>query len=370
MASLVLPPNVKATCLSWVPNIDSVPTYFASERTLMVGSGSDYLTVLDVDTGKVLVNVPSEGRVVTGVAQDKASELLFFGTEKGLVKSVKAYSYLPHSRFQADSKINPDLGIFNDAVIFSTVAGTLYGLDIKDLKQRFKLESKDVSERLRLTTQSGWRAVMFKGQNAGRIVVPAPEGELLFVDPATGDIKDKLSLGVASPKQFPDIVAPLVWLKDTLWVASYDLGLFAVDAQSAQIKRRFDHFKILELAADGQTLYAATSESLIALDTDARVIWRNDFSTLKSRVGRLGYPFNNFKGSSERIFRGSISELIIWDKKIALASMSGSLGIFDAGTGDLLQVLGNNVGFSSNITKVDGGIFAMSRMGNLLRFTF
>lgn len=368
--SLVSPVSTSKNCRSFVGNVSSAPTYFAPLQLIVSGSASENLLVSDARNGKQIVVIPAEGRVVTPVLFAKDSGQLFFGTEKGIVQSINAFSYEKRAVFNADSQVNSDIHFFNDTIIFSTMMGTIYCLEQKDLSKKWKIKNDRVMEgQLHLASYARWMSVQEKGANT--VIMARPMGELSFINAKEGKVTNTLQLGMVAAKEFADIVAPMVWLNGTLFVASYDLGLFAIDPQLGQIKRSYPaEKKIIQLATDGQALFAATKETLFALDSNAQRIWVNHFGEIYTKRERYGFPFDKYRESPNKLFIGSVSNLWVVGKTVILTMDEEGIGLFNGGDGKFVSAI-SKLGVGPNFTINDeNNIFAVTRLGTLIKLSF
>ncbi len=205
------------------------------------------------------------------------------------------------------------------------------------------------------------------------MIVPHADGYLSIIDANSGGLKKHISLGTGRPNGFPDIVAPMISLRNQLWVASHDLGLFCIDLPSLQIREQRNLMEITQLASDGHDLFAATPNVLMAISDNGRLRWKNNLATVKTKLPPLGYPFSQNTEGNKRLFFGAPSRLLIQEKQeeIIMATSYGSLGIFDKANGPLVKILGHSVGFGPKIDWAGpDSIVAMSRRGLLMKFQF
>lgn len=355
-------------CIQWEPNVSAFPTYEPSRRLVFSGAADDLLHVVDADNGRHLAAVVTAGRVVTKITFDFTSGRAYFGTDKGTFYCIDGYSFQQIFSVNADSKINNNLVLVNDAVIFTTAVGTVYAVDAKSGDVRWRLEQPLAKERLRLSQQSN--IIVQNGEDAKSttVIVPHNDGYLSVIDARSGKLIKRIDLGVLTGNGSPDIVAPMVVQKNRLWVASYDLGLCIVDLLSLRMREQIPVKGVLALATDGATIFAATSEEMMALSESGGIKWRGDFSKIKSRSNRAGFPFNIFSQGARRMFFGMPSGMLVDDQHIMLSTSLGSIGVFDKLTGRLIEILGNSVGFSGIEWSGPRSFMAISKRGILMKF--
>lgn len=358
------------SCIQWQPNVDAAASYHASTRRFFSGAGDELLHVLDADTLATVAQIVTIGRVITESVFSRDGTMLFVGTDKGFVLGIDAFSFKRVFSFAADSKINNNLTFADDALVFTSSIGTIYSIDQKTGEKKWSLEQPLASERLKLASESTIHVFEDIGmaQKESSLVVPHADGYVSIVRAKTGELKKQVKLGTARPNGFPDIVAPMIWLKNKLWIASFDLGLFAFDIFSGRIHKEVPLKEIVQLSTDGKTLYAASSDVLYAIEDNGEIQWKNNLFEIKSRALRVGYPFEHFRQGGKRIFFGLPSRLLVNDTHIIFGTSIGSLGIFNK-MGQLEKIAGNSVGFGPKINWAGPEhVVAVSKRGLLMKF--
>jgi len=373
LASLLGPPT--KDCIQWQPNVDAAPTYDFSRRLFFVGAGDDYLHVLDADSGEPIAQVSTEGRVITRALFNKDGSVFFLGTDKASVLALDAFTFARVFSFTADSKINNNMIMVDKALVFTSAVGTIYSVNSETGELNWRLPQPLAAERLRLSSNSNIIVAEKKmlADAPLTLVVPHADGYISVIDAASGEVKKRVSLGISRPNGFPDIVAPMVILRNQLWVASYDLGLCAIDLTTFQIREQRNISEITQLASDGHSLYAATPNVLMSLSDAGIIKWKNNIAEISAKLAPLGYPFTHSMDSSKRLFYGTPSRLLLREKQgeLIMATSYGSLGVFDKSNGQVIKILGNSVGFGPKIDWAGSdSIVAMSRRGLLMKFQF
>lgn len=369
IASIMGPPQ--KSCIQWEPNVNAFPTYEPGRRLILSGAPDDLLHVIDADTGRAFAKIVTFGRVITKAVFGDDHAVFYVGTEKGMLYAFDAYSFAPIFSLSADSKINNNLTLIKDAVIFTSSMGTIYCIDGRTGAVRWQIEQPMAKERLRFSQQSNIYA--FKEANQGIeedfIVVPHSDGYLSVIHVPTGKIKKRIELaGSPQANGFPDIVAPMVVFKNNrLWVASYDLGIAIIDLGSLRVREQIEQRGILELATDGSTMFAASADAIFSLADSGKILWKNDISTIKSRAPRTGFPFERFSQGAKRMFYGVPTRMLLSGKRILLSTSLGSIGIFDKTTGKNLAILGHSIGFGA-LEWAGSDFMAVSRRGLLMKF--
>ena len=198
--------------------------------------------------------------------------------------------------------------------------------------------------------------------------MPHPDGYLSFVRFSNGIVKRTLQLSTNS-EGFPDIVTPLILVGDTIFLASFDAGIFAVDVSTGQVIRRVEIKGIVQLATDGQYLFAAKDGMLYRFSDDlVRQDFVVNFGELRSKRASLGWPFNRQTFIGQRVLSGMNTRLLIKDKHIFMGTSLGGMAIFDKETGELVRLVGEALGFGPNIGMAGDSVVGMTTAGWLVEF--
>jgi len=374
LPSLVGPPSEKNNCLPWVANIDGEPTYEPSRRWVFTGSGDNFLHILDADNGRIFGRIPTIGRVVTYVVFSPDGTKMYFGTDQGVVAGYDAFSFKKLFSFQADSRVSNDLIIVGESVVFSSGLATVYKLNRQDGQELWQLKRPINPGRVKLASYSNILFLKNDHSFAGKdiLVVPHPDGFVSVLDFESGNEQHHIQLGAPGAKgTFPDIVAPMLYVGTSLWVASYDRGIVRLDPRSGQVISTININEVQQMVSDGERVYAASSKSLMALSTSGSIIWKKDFNKLKTRGARYGFPFVNFNPGPKRVLNGQPSRLLLSDGGLIMATSLGAMAMFDLRNGSLWQVVGNSLGFGPKISFFGSeGVFALTPRGSLALFLF
>jgi hypothetical protein len=368
LASLIGPPV--SGCIEWQGNVDASPTYDSSRRFIFVGAADNFFHVLDADNGRPISQISTAGRVTTDAKFGDDRSLLYIGTDKGMVYGLDAFSFVRIFSFAADSQVNNNLTLVGDALVFTSGMGTIYSINSRNGLLNWQIEQPLAAERLRLSENSNiWYEGSVKNPDDILLVVPHADGYLSLIRAKVGQVEKKITLGTARANSFPDIVAPLIWFNNMLWVASYDLGVFSIDIANWQIGRHMDLTKIVQLASDGKVLFAASTQTLYAISSASEIKWQNNFSEIMSKTPPLGFPFNRVQLGAKHMFFGSPSRLLLNESDIIMATSSGSVGIFAKATGQVREIVANSVGLGPKINWAeDASFMAVSRRGLLMKF--
>jgi len=371
LASLLSPPSARQNCIQWNANVDAAPSVEHARRLVFVGAGDQYLHVLDADTGLPFLEIKTEGRVITETLFSADGSHFYFGTDKGAVFGYDAFNFKEIFSFQADGSINNDLLLDNNAIVFSTGLATVYRIDTLG-KELWRLERPLSSNRLTLASNSN--IVVLKDRVSGKVgnylAIGHPEGYISIIHATLGaeDLRTIRLDGGGRPASFPDIIAPMIYLNNLLWVASFDRGIFVVDQENGHIRNRIEVTEVSQLALDHEAIYGATSNELFALSSMGEFLWRTDFSGIKTKEARYGFPFSRLRQGAKRVFMGVPSKLLIRNNKILMATSQGAMGEFST-KGALLRVVGNSLGFGPKIGVWEGqGVAASTRRGLLALF--
>lgn len=366
IASLVGSPA--ASCIQWEPNVTAFATYEPSRRLIFCGAADNLLHISDADSGKPLAKVVTAGRVVTKIAFGKNRALMYFGTEKGKLYGLDAYSFEPIFTLNADGKINNNITLVDNTVVFTSAIGTVYGVDATTGFIKWQVAQPLQKERLRFAQQSNLVVMNDEPTKSTLVIVPHSDGYLSAIDAESGKVRRRLDLGIAQGNGFPDVVAPMVLMKNRLWVASHDFGIAIVDLTSFRIREQITLSGVLELATDGSAVYAATADAVFRLRENGEIAWKNDIATVKSRIPRAGFAFDKFSQGSKRMFYGVPTRILVDENHLMLSYSLGSIGIFDKGSGHVSAILGNSIGFSALEWAGPFSFMAVSKRGLLMKF--
>lgn len=369
LTSLMGPPT--KSCIQWQPNVDAAPTYEPSRRILFAGAADNFLHVVDADNGKRLAQITTIGRVVTNVVFAADSTLMYVGTDKGVVHAIDAYSFVQSFTVNADSKINNDMVLVEDALVFTTALGTMYQINRHNGAITWRIEQAQLQDRLRLSSNANIVAITDTKQSGKEplVVTPHADGTLSIIGARSGHVHQHITLGVSRGNGFTDIVALMVWFKNKLWVASHNLGLFSLDMPSGKIIDQVSINEIVQLATDGIHLFLASADTVYALSDLGTVIWKNQISDIWSRSAPAAFPFHGFTGGKKRSLYGVPSKLLITQDRLIMATSAGAIGVFDKNSGVLLKLVGDSVGFSPKIGWAGtNDLVAISRRGLLMKF--
>lgn len=360
-----------ASCIPWQANVEAVATFEPSRRLIIAGAADSFLHVIDADNARRIAQVATEGRVVTEALLDKELSVMYIGTDKGWIHALDAYSFKRIFSVQADSAISNDLMLVQQSLVFTTALGTLYALEQRNGAVRFRVPTPDQDrEKIRLARQTN--LVVFergKENNELAVVVPHASGMVSMVNFESGNVLQSIKLSPGQEKGFSDIVAPMIWFKNRLWIASYDGGIFGLDTASGRVIDVIPIKEVVQLASDGTTLFAASTDVIYAISESLKVAWMNPIADKKSRPSPAGYPFNQYHGGLKRMFYGMPSRLLLGSNHIIFATSAGSLGLLNKATGVLEKLVGNGVGYGSSIGWAGAtDLVAISKRGLLMKF--
>lgn len=362
ISSLLGPPT--KGCMQWLANVKAAATWEKSRRLVFLGSGDEFLHIVD-ENGQPLYDLSTTGRVITDSLFNQDRTKFFIGTDKGVIYGIDSFTFKPEFSFTADSEINNNLLLLND-LIFTSALGTIYCLDPNDGKLKWHIEQPLTVDRLRLASNSN--IIPYGEGEPSHVLVPHAEGYVSLVDIKAGTVEKKIVLGMSRSSKFLDVVAPMVWLKNHLWVASYGLGIFAVDIHTGRVRHSVLENGILQLTSDGDKLFAASADTIFSIKNSGDINWKSPLNEIKSRVPRAAFPFNKMDRGAKRMFYGAPSRLLLIGNKLITAFSAGSIGVFNQTSGKLEDILGNSVGFNASVNWADGNILMVSKRGLLMKF--
>lgn len=366
---------VEQGCLSWAKNVDAAAYYDISRRIIFTGSAANYLHVLDADSLNELFLVQTGSRVITKPLKSPDGNLLAFATLNGRIFLLDAYTYETKLFFDVGSLVNNDLLFFENSLFFSNKLGNVYSIDTKDFSSKeakllWKIDRPAGKIALKLSSNSNLLLYKNSINSVNYLLAPHFSGYISLINATTGKIEKDLTLTKPGASyDFPDIVAPLVLVDNAVYAASYKAGLFKISLPSLQvISRREDLTKIIQLSKTNDGIIAATTENLFSISFNNIIKWKNNFSLIKTKSLAYGYPFSFI--DQRPALMGGISNIIIYNNIILMASDMGGLGIFDLKSGSLMGIKGGLIGFGPKVEFYEGLLFSVSKAGSLFKYSF
>ncbi len=366
LASLIGP--AATSCIQWEPNVTAYPTYEPSRLLIISGAADHLLHITKADDGRPLAKVPVAGRVITEAVFGAGNAVFYVGTDKGKFYAFDAYSFKPIFSINADSKINNNITIVDKQVVFTSSVGTIYAVDSRTGVVLWQVAQPLARDRLHLAPQSNIEKHEDLASKSEFIMVPHADGYVSTIDAHSGKLKKKTEVTTAQSHGFPDIVAPMVAIKNRLWVASNDGGVAIIDSVSARIRELVPIHGVIDMVSDGSSVYLATTDTVYRMNEAGEVLWKGDIAPIVSRTPRAAFPFEHFAQGAKRMFFGFPTGMLVDDKRLVISYSLGSLGVFDKESGRLIQIAGNSVGFSSIKWAGPQSIIAVSKRGLLMKF--
>lgn len=225
------------------------------ERVLLVGSGDDYLNILEPWTGRTLGRIKTGGDVAGGAAL--AGGLVYFGSADGLVYAADPARGTIRWKATTDNKIVAEPAVAGKVYV-GTLGGTLYALDPASGKVKWSARGLGPI----------WTTPCI---SAKRVWVTARDGRLYSFDAASGRPLGAYDAGT------PLSAAPLA-VGDTIIIATEAGEIRALDAMTLRDRWAFT-------ARAGVSGTAADDKNLFAAD------WNGNVYALGLRDGRLGWEF-------------------------------------------------------------------------------
>jgi outer membrane protein assembly factor BamB len=238
-------------------------------------------------------------------AIDADTGRLIVGTRDGLIRAVGeqgrvAWTFTAQGRFEAGPTIH-------EGVVYAACAdGHLYALDAKTGLKKWVYDSKEelatqpvvVNGKVLVAAQSDviyainaatgewlwqYRRDTPSGFTIRGISRPSVQGELAFMGFSDGylvalridDGTVKWSKALSKPGAYGDVdTGPWLDEKGLVYAASYKDGLFALDAQTGEVRWHTDHRGLVSLYGTGELLFGAGDQELTAFDrSTGRSVW-------------------------------------------------------------------------------------------------
>ncbi|MES2504118.1 MAG: PQQ-binding-like beta-propeller repeat protein [Myxococcota bacterium] len=324
-------------CISWNRHETAGPLLDEKRQVLYIGGSDGYLHIVSPISGKVLKRIALPGSLLT--TPTLLEDILLVGTNQGSVIKFDIDTWNPVWQQKLGSELtNPIVTNGNKAYVVSGV-GTLHALDLETGELLW--EKRHTANTLGLSMKSN---PLIAGD---KLVLGSDSGKLEFLDLASGAALFSLNLG-DTKKPYPGIVAdPVAIGSNQIAVASFNQGVFALDATTGAIRWSVPHLpNITRLALSDKSLIAAGPRYVYAIDlASQKILWKFDFK------------------------KGSPNRLIVKNGAVYLGSDSAALYVLNAASGRPLSNLGSGLGFAADFDfSSDATLFAVSTAGYLYKY--
>lgn len=333
--------------LDYRPIFHGTPVYDAIHDRLYVGSPDNALFALRGRDGALLWRFQTLGRVDSTPTLD--GDDLFFGTDDGAIYAVDAATGQLRWRVATAAQIRRPPVVSGDAVVFVNANDTVIALARADGTQRWRYR-RNAPGGITLAGHAGVArsgARLYTAFADGNVVcLDSRDGSVIWEQDTSADIENVDESNEAHQPIDVD-TTPLV-LGDTIYVASFSAGVYALDAiGGGQRWRLADVTGVAALGTDGRHLYAASANAgLVKIDPfDGSVVWARD---LRSRA---------ISGA-----------LALWNDFLAVPTADDGLWIVRASDGEPIDGITPGPGFAALPEFSGNRLFIESNAGVLYAF--
>lgn len=312
---------------------------------LYVGSSSGQLWAMSA-VGSRVYSYDAGGAILAAPALDSQRDEVYVATEDGVLHMLTASSGVLRWRAELGAAVSQAPMLIADAV---------YVVTDNDIVIALSRETGDPLWRVRRNAPEGFHISHHAGLTlAGdRLLAAFTGGSVIALDPRDGsllwerDTSTDLEQGDGTPR-FVDVDTTPVVMGDTVYVASFAGGLYALDLRSGTVRYRDEELTgIIGIAPAGDRLLVLSSadHGIICLDrVDRTVVWR------------------------KTIPRGAPTEPVIAQDLVLVGESQGGFLTLALQSGQELGRIETGHGFTAQASVADGRGFILSNGGVLYAF--
>lgn len=259
------------------PRFRAVPAYDPEARVLYVGGLDRALHALRARDGLELWRFQTLGAVEG--APVVAGGTVYFGSDDGALYAVDAQSGALRWRAATTAEVLRPPVVTADSVYFVNADDTVFGADRVRGGIRWRYRRPQPGG----ITGSGHAGLLPDGErlvtgfsDGAVVALDARDGAVVWEHDTSADVENLEE--VRESHRLIDVDSTPVALGDTLYVASYTAGLYALDRETGTVRFRADALVgVGALATDGRDLFAAAGSRLLKVDpTDGSVRWARE----------------------------------------------------------------------------------------------
>lgn len=331
---------------AYIPVERSMPALDPRHDRIYVGSSAGDLWAMTA-AGRRIYSFDAGGGIVAGPTLDTERDELYVGTEDGVLHMLTASTGVLRWRAEIAGAISQPPVLTDDAA---------YVVTDGDVVTAVARESGEALWRYRRDAPEGFYVSDHAGLTlAGeRLLTAFTSGVVVALDPSDGsllwerDTSVELEPGADGAPRFSDVdTTPLV-VGETVYVASFAGGLYALELESGSVRWRDEELTgIIGMEPAGERLMVLSSGDLgvVCIDrVDREVLWRR------------------------RIPRGSPSEPIVAQDLVLVGESQGGFVTLALQSGRELGRIETGHGFTAPAAVVSGRGFVMSNGGTLYAF--
>lgn len=334
---------------AYLPVERAVPTLDPSHDRIYVGSTAGHLNAMTA-TGGHIYRYEAGGAIESAPALDAAADELYVGTEQGTVHALRASDGHLRWRDRAGGPVRQAPALTRDAVYVVTDSDQLVAFARDDGTILWSYQ-RDAPEGFSITSHAGIALA------SGKVLAGFTDGVAVALDAASGDVvwEHDTSVDVdtedeARPR-FVDVDTTPVVIGNTVWIASFSAGLYALDlATGTVLDRNSGLAGVVGLArAPTGLVLVSADEGIVYLDVSVpghRVIWR------------------------QPVERGSPAPPVVVRDHVLVGEAGGAFRALSLDDGTERSRFEAGYGFSAP-AAVDGGLgFVVSNGGTLFAFAY
>lgn len=351
-------PSTRSPTLRWrhrVASVESeafVPTERAgvavdpSNDRIYIGSSAGQLLAMTGGGGRIY-SYDAGGAIGSPPAFDGSRDQLFVPTEDGVVHRLTASTGEVAWRTEIGGAVSREPLLTDDAIYLVTDNDIVTALDREtgDALWRYRREAGEgfyVSEHAGLTLADGHLLAAFTA------------GVVVSLDPTDGalewerDTAVELEPGPDGPPRFADVDTTPVVVGDTVYVASFAGGMYALELESGTVEWRDEELTgivAITPASDRMFILASGDLGVVCFDRIEReVIWR------------------------KRIPQGSPGRAVVVSDLVLVGESQGGFVTLALQNGQELGRIESQHGFAASAVVADGRGFVLGNGGTLFAF--
>jgi outer membrane protein assembly factor BamB len=319
------------------PLIEYKPQEFASAASdgerVFIGSSSKQFLALSARDGSILWDHTLGGAISGRPRYVAETGLVYVGADDGGLYALDAATGAERWVYRAHGPIASQPVYAEDTIYVMSGENRVYAIDARTGKWKWQYDREAPDS----FTIRGYPSPLVVG---GKLYAGFSDGYLACLSAATGDVAWARSLA-GDATRFMDVDATPLLYRDTLYVAAYATGVYALDPKDGSTKWRYDVEGATTVRARGGRLYfTAAKLGLHALDLEGHLLWRQALAE-----------------------GGELSPPTIIGAYVLVSSAHGGTYIADARDGHLYQFFAPGHGVTSEPTSDGRQIYLLSNNG-------
>ncbi len=279
------------TTIDYRPVFHGAPAYDPDRRLVFVGSVDNAMYALRVGDASIVWRFETFGRVDSTPVV--AGDLVIFGSADGAIYALDTQRGTLRWRFATAAPVVHAPIVTDNSVIFANANDTVVSVNRTDGSVRWRYR-RNAPGGITLSGHAGLIRVenrVYTGFSDGNVAaLDLADGSVAWEQDTSSDLENLEERNEAH--EAIDVDTTPVVVGDTIYVASFTAGVYALDATSGTRRwRRDDVLQVAALGTDGRHVFAASALSgLVKLDPyDGTVVWARDLgSTAMVDVAAIG----------------------------------------------------------------------------------